>query len=52
LKSGSLILVEPSGPVQACNGIALPLYIYIYMYNTTRLTIAIGLPGMRAKLLL
>jgi hypothetical protein len=26
LKSGSLNLLEPSGPVQACNGIALPLY--------------------------
>jgi hypothetical protein len=25
LKSGSLNLVEPSEPVQACNGIALPL---------------------------
>ena len=25
LKSGSLNLLEPSGPVQACNGIALPL---------------------------
>jgi len=24
LKSGSLKLLEPSGPVQACNGIALP----------------------------
>ena len=24
LKSGSLNLPEPSGPVQACNGIALP----------------------------
>ena len=24
-KSGSLNLLEPSGPVQACNGIALPL---------------------------
>jgi hypothetical protein len=23
-KSGSLSLLEPSGPVQACNGIALP----------------------------
>ena len=40
LKSGSLNLLEPSGPVQACNGIALPLYvcmyvcmcIYIYIY--------------------
>ena len=25
LKSGSLNLLEPSGPVQACNGIAIPL---------------------------
>ena len=25
LKSGSLNLLEPSGPVQACNGTALPL---------------------------
>jgi hypothetical protein len=25
LKSRSLNLLEPSGPVQACNGIALPL---------------------------
>jgi len=25
LTSGSLSLLEPSGPVQACNGIALPL---------------------------
>ena len=31
LKSGSLKLLEPSGPVQACNGIALLLYIFIYM---------------------
>jgi hypothetical protein len=26
MKSGSLNLLEPSGPVQACNGIALPYY--------------------------
>ena len=26
LKSGGLNLLEPSGPVQVCNGIALPLY--------------------------
>ena len=26
LKSGSLNLLEPSGPIQACNGIALPFY--------------------------
>jgi len=28
-KSGSLNFLEPSGPSQACNGTALPLYIYI-----------------------
>jgi hypothetical protein len=29
MKSGSLNLLEPSGPVQACNGIALPFTFYI-----------------------
>ena len=28
LKSGSLNLLEPSGPVQSCNGIALPLPLH------------------------
>jgi len=28
LKSGSLNHLEPSGPVQDCNGIALPLLCY------------------------
>jgi len=33
LKSGSLNLLEPSGPVQACNGIALPFYVFLlYVY--------------------
>jgi hypothetical protein len=27
LKSGRLNLLEPSGPVQACNGIALPFAV-------------------------
>jgi len=27
LKSGSLNLLQPSGPVQACNGIALPFFM-------------------------
>ena len=32
LKSGSLNLLEPSGPVQACNGIALPFpFTYIFL---------------------
>jgi len=30
LKSGSLNLLEPSGPVQVCNGIALPLLSHIW----------------------
>jgi len=30
LKSGSLKLLEPSGPVQACNGIALPFNVSQY----------------------
>jgi hypothetical protein len=37
LKSGSLKLLEPSEPVQACNGIALPLplpYLYIKTKGT------------------
>ena len=32
LKSGSLNLLEPSGPVQACNGIALP-FNFFYPYT-------------------
>ena len=31
LKSGSLNLLEPSGPVQACNGIALPSTTVMYL---------------------
>jgi hypothetical protein len=30
LKSGSLYLLESSGPIQACNGIALPLPLPMY----------------------
>jgi hypothetical protein len=28
MKSGNLNFLEPSGPLQACNGTALPLYIF------------------------
>jgi len=31
LKSGSLNLLEPSGPVQACNSIALPFNCIVYV---------------------
>ena len=35
LKSGSLNLLEPSGPVHACNGIALP-FTYSYMQGKNK----------------
>ena len=35
LKCGSLNLLEPSGPVQACNGIALPLPLPLPLPFTT-----------------
>jgi hypothetical protein len=33
LKSGSFNLLEPSGPVKACNGIALPYIKYGPIFN-------------------
>jgi hypothetical protein len=30
MKSGSLNLLKPSGPVQACNGIALLYFIFAF----------------------
>jgi len=42
MKSGNLNFLEASGPLQACNGTALPfmyiyIYIYIYIYTWNRL---------------
>jgi len=34
-KSRSLNFLEPSGPVQACNGTALPLDRYTHLQNAT-----------------
>ena len=31
-KSGNLNFLAPSGPVQACNGTALPFYICVYQF--------------------
>ena len=31
-KTGSLNFLEPSGPVQACNGTALPFFRYLHAY--------------------
>jgi hypothetical protein len=36
LKSGSPNLLEPSGPVQACNGVALPLHNYVLLLKPKR----------------
>jgi len=48
-KSGSLNLLEPSGPVQACNGIALPLPLPLIavkfefdMFNCVLVRISVG----------
>jgi hypothetical protein len=35
LKSGSLNLLEPSGPVQGCTGMALPLFLKHIFVRTT-----------------
>ena len=32
MKSGNLNFLEPSGPLQACNGTALPLPLFLYLY--------------------
>jgi len=36
MKSGSLKLLEPSGPAQACTGVALPVY---HLPNSTGLLV-------------
>ena len=37
MKSGNLNFLEPSGPLHACNGTALPLPLTIYHQNVRRL---------------
>ena len=41
LKSGSLSLLEPSGPVQACSGIDLPL-IFLELFGSFYWTMPIS----------
>jgi hypothetical protein len=36
MKSGSLNLLEPSGPVKACNGMALPLLYLLNCHSTNK----------------
>jgi hypothetical protein len=42
LKSGSLNLLEPSGPVKACNGIALALSFNVLVLNILQHVLAWG----------
>jgi hypothetical protein len=50
LKSGSLNLLKPSGPVEACNGIALPLTFTSHAQNTTALQPNVFLTGIHRTL--
>ena len=48
LKSGSLNLLEPSGPVQACNGIDLPfilIHLWLFLFICIRpLPVVMAMP--------
>ena len=44
LKSGSLTLLEPSGPVQACNGFAIYIYIHTQTH-THKIPVSMQLPN-------
>jgi hypothetical protein len=37
-KSGNLNFLEPSGPLRACNGTALPFTIYLFTYTPISIT--------------
>jgi len=41
LNSGSLNPLQPSGPVQACNGVALPLHIYTFNSYLSQCTLRV-----------
>ena len=51
LTSGSLNLLEPSGPVQACNEIALPLSLPLTLTLTLPLPLPLPLPYYLISLL-
>ena len=37
MKSGNRNFLEPSGPLQGCNGTALPLFMCMYIQGVSRL---------------
>jgi len=41
MKSGNLNFLDPSGPLQACNGIALPFYLYISLHVSNTVVLII-----------
>jgi hypothetical protein len=49
LKSGDLNLLEPYGPVQACNGIALPIHNYLTFYVVLATGFDLGRPSSGTK---
>jgi hypothetical protein len=50
MKSGNLNFLEPSGPIQACNGTALPFYInHLVPNNRHTCTGVLETPIMRLK---
>jgi len=52
LKSGSLNLLEPSGPVQACNGIALPLRLPLHFYYHKFIYVFMQSPPISCQILM
>ena len=52
MKSGNLNFLEPSGPLQACNGTALPFYfITDYVASTQYMTVSSELEMWKAGIL-
>ena len=47
MKSGNLNFLEPYGPLQACNGTALPLYLL--NGKLAGIPVDIEVPGVRAR---
>jgi len=45
-KSGGLNLLEPCGPVQACNGTALPLPLPSLKVSQNYIAVMIGVPAL------
>jgi len=45
MKSGNLNFLEPSGPLQVCNGTALPLPVYVLSTNESRGRL-VGIPAL------